>query len=262
MERKLTIGHNAGFFSCCMVRLCEIVEFLNRNKILPDVVDSSQQFSWYKKDNSKDLTFEYFDDYNNYIIIPNVKTRFHWTQQYANYSTINYDGVVPIFNKYFTPSYEIKDMIKNLEKKYDLDYENICVLFYRGNDKNRETLICSYEEYIPYAKKIKKENSNIKFLIQSDETEFITKMLETFPDESFYMKDEIRHMSKSNITVDYITPKVELLHFSKLYLAITVTMSKCKTVICGSGNCSLAIMLYRGNSNNVYQNLMGTWLTL
>lgn len=259
---KLTIAHNAGFFSCCMVRLCEIVDFLNRNKNLPDVVDSSQQFSWYKEDDSKDITFEYFDNYNNYTIRPEIKTRFHWTQQYTNYSTISYKDIQPIFFKYFSPSHEVKTMIKTIEDKYALDYKNLCVLFYRGNDKNRETLICSYDQYIPFAKKVKELNPNTRFLIQSDETEFIEQMLETFPDNSFYMKDEIRHMHKSDTTVDYTTPKNKLLYFSKLYLAITIIMSRCERVICGSGNCSLAIMLYRGNSNNVYQNLNGSWLTL
>ena len=48
--------------------------------------------------------------------------------------------------------------------------------------------------------------------------------------------------------------------FSKYYLAITLIMSKCKYIICGSGNCSMWIMLYRGNNNNVYQNLNNKWL--
>jgi hypothetical protein len=47
--------------------------------------------------------------------------------------------------------------------------------------------------------------------------------------------------------------------FSKYYLAITIIMSKCKYVICGSGNCSIWIMLYRGNNKNVCQYLDGTW---
>ena len=42
--------------------------------------------------------------------------------------------------------------------------------------------------------------------------------------------------------------------FSKYYLAITMIMSECKYVVCGSsGNCSIWIMFYRGNADNVYQ---------
>ena len=43
---------------------------------------------------------------------------------------------------------------KFIEKKYNLLYENICVLFYRGNDKNRETKKCSYDEYLIYANQL------------------------------------------------------------------------------------------------------------
>ena len=141
-----------------------------------------------------------------------------------------------------------------------MNYDNICVLFYRGNDKNTETLICNYDEYLIYANLVMKNNPNILFLIQSDETEFIDFMTQKFPKNSFYFKDEIRHMNKCNSTVDH-TMKEDIFTFSKYYLAITIIMSKCKYIICGSGNCSIWIMFYREHSNNVIQNLNGEWLT-
>ena len=42
-EKRCKITHNAGFFSCCSVKLTKIVEFINLNKKLPDSVDSSAQ---------------------------------------------------------------------------------------------------------------------------------------------------------------------------------------------------------------------------
>lgn len=63
----IKITHNAGFFSCCAIRLNKIVDFINLNKRLPDVVDSSQQFKLYKKQDmcNKDITFDYFEHYEN-----------------------------------------------------------------------------------------------------------------------------------------------------------------------------------------------------
>jgi hypothetical protein len=148
----------------------------------------------------------------------------------------------------------------NIEQKYNVVYGNICVLFYRGNDKNTETLICEYAEYIEYANKVMNENPNIKFLVQSDETEFIELMMKTYPNNAFYFKDEIRHINKCNSTVDVVF-KEQNYEFSKYYLAITIMMSKCKYIICGSGNCSLWIMLYRGNSKNVYQSTGDSWIS-
>ena len=96
------------------------------------------------------------------------------------------------------------------------------------------------------------------FLVQSDETEFIEFITNKFPNNSFYFKDEIRHMKKCSDTVDKKMSSQNY-EFSKKFLAITIIMSKCKYIICGSGNCDLWIMLYRGNTTNVIQNLKGNW---
>lgn len=254
----LYITHNAGFFSCCSVKLHNIINFFNINKQLPEHIDSSAQFNWYKSNKSIDVTYDYFDSINN-SIIHEIDIDYHHEHQFIDYSKLQYKNICPFIKKYFSPSLEIKNIIIDIEKKYDLNYENICVLFYRGNDKNTETKICEYSEYIIYAKKILNINPNILFLIQSDETEFIEEMTLTFPQNSFYLKDEIRHMKKCNGTVDNLI-RNEIEKYSKLYLAITIMMSKCNYIICGSGNCSIWIMLYRGNTNNVYQNLNNQWI--
>lgn len=255
----IKITHNAGFFSCCSVKLSHIVKFIKSEKKLPDNVDSSQQFRWYKKVWNQDITYDYFEHYEN---IPNISIKdeieYNHEHQFRNYSDIDYSGLNPLIQKYFSPSRETNEIINNIEKKYNLIYENICVLFYRGNDKNRETKKCSYDEYLNYANDLLKINPKLVFLIQSDETEFIQFMLYNFPNNSFYFKDEIRHMKKCNNTVD-ILMRSKNYEFSKKYLAITIIMSRCNYIICGSGNCDLWIMLYRGNNTNVIQNLNGNW---
>ncbi len=250
--------HNAGFFSCCSVKLSNIVDFINANSVLPYLVDSSNQFRWYKK-NDEDITYEYFEHYDN-ITDMNIKNPidYHWCHQFNNYSLLAYNTIVPLITKYFSPSTHINDIIQTLNQKYNLNYDNICVLFYRGNDKITETQLCSYNDYLIYANLIMKNNPNIVFLIQSDETEFIDFMSQQFPNNSFYFKDEIRHMNKCKNTVDRVM-KDKNYEFSKYYLAITIIMSKCKYIVCGSGNCSIWILLYRGNADGVYQNLNGVW---
>jgi hypothetical protein len=131
-------------------------------------------------------------------------------------------------------------------------------LFYRGNDKITETALPNYEDYLNYANKILKSNPSILFLLQSDETEFIEYMTNKLSN-TFYFKDEIRHMQKCCSTVDFVFKETNY-NFSKYYLAITIIMSKCKYIVCGSGNCSEWIMFYRGNNKNIYQFLNGTWL--
>lgn len=262
MYYMIKVTHNnAGFFSCCSVKLSTIAYFINLNKRLPDNVDSSEQFTWYKdkEKTNKDITYDYFEHYQNIrdvnIIHP---IRYHHEHQYKNYANIDYKCITPLIKKYFSPSAEINNIINDIEKKYNLEYENICVLFYRGNDKNRETKKCSYEEYLIYINKLLEKNPKLMFLVQSDETEFIEFITNKYPNNSFYFKDEIRHMKKCDDTVDKKMSS-QVFEFSKKYLAITVIMSKCKYIICGSGNCDIWIMLYRGNNKNVIQNLNGTW---
>jgi hypothetical protein len=257
----LKITHNAGFFSCCSVKLDNIINYVNHNNKLPDIVDSSQQFDWYKETNG-DITFTYFEHYNkiNVDITKLQNIDYYHNKQFEDYNKLDYAAICPYVKKYFSPSTNILNMIDYIEKKYNItNYNDICVLFYRGNDKIRETSLCTYEEIIEKANHVLKLNPNVKFLIQSDETEFIQKIIDTFPLNTFYFKDEIRHMPKNNSTVDKVFRNTNF-EFSQLYLAITIIMSKCNYIIFCSGNCSIWIMLYRENSNNMFQYLNGVWL--
>jgi hypothetical protein len=252
---SVIITHNFGFFSCCSVRLNMIVDYINKHKNLNFTVDSSKQFEWYKKNVKTDITFDYFKHYDDIKIdIDKEHIDFVHEYQYIDYNNLNYRTIVPVVKKYFTPSENIEEIVKNIEQKYNINYDNTCVLFYRGNDKQTETNLSSYAEYIPHINNIIAKNPEIKFLIQSDETEFIQEMIQLLQEKSFYFKDETRHIKKSSTTVDIVFKDQNSI-FSKYYLAITIIMSKCKYIICGSGNCSIWIMLFRGNCNNVYQYL-------
>jgi hypothetical protein len=224
-------------------------------------VDTSKTFEWYKPKHLKhtDIFHHFFAKDNISSIKYNQDVQYDPGFQFINYKTINYNAILPFVNKYFKLNNEIDGIVTNIETKYKLDYDNICVLFYRGNDKSKETKLSSYNDYIKYANEILKKNKNIRFLIQSDETEFIKTILNKF-NNSFYFKDEIRHMKKRNGTVDKVFNKSNY-KFSKKYLAITYIMSRCKYIVCGSGNCSIWIMFYRNNANNVYQFLNGKWFT-
>ena len=259
-KNSLVITHNAGFFSCCSVRLDKIVNYFNENKYLPNIVDSSKSFELYKTNTNVDITNEYFEDYNNITILkPKLNIDYIENYQFNDYSILDLNNINPLITKYFTPSYSVKEIIKKIENKYNIDYNNICVLFYRGNDKITETSLSSYNDYLEFTQQILAKNANVKFLIQSDETEFINFMKQQFPENHIIFNDEIRHMNKQSSSVD-LTMKNNVLEFSKNYLAITIIMSKCKYVICGSGNCSIWIMFYRNNSNNIVQYLNGNWI--
>ena len=261
-----THNHDAGFFSVCTVIVYGIIEYIEKNKKYPLKINSQNSFSWYKKDGETGSIFnDYFlentDPCMNYDFLTDIKDYFTDDSneiQFCNFSKLRYDMINPIIKNYFSPSKDILERIQLLDSKYSLDYENTCVLFYRGNDKATEMALCSYEDMYKIALQVQKENPVIKFLIQSDETEFIDYMIDKFPHSSFYFKNEIRHIKRSNDTVDRVYKHLNN-EFSKNFLAITLCMSKCRNIICESGNCSLWIMLFRNNSNGVCQFLNGNW---
>ena len=75
---------------------------------------------------------------------------------------------------------EIQNLVDSLKNNYNIDYDNTCAVLYRGNDKNRETNMGSYYTYIEKTKEIQNKNPGIKFLVQTDETEFLNDFLKNF----------------------------------------------------------------------------------
>jgi len=252
----LKITHNSGFFSCYSKRLEGIIWFFNKNKCLPDQVDSKEQFSLYKENSLDDLTSLYFQDNNINIEYKNTASFYNYIQ-FFDYKKIDFKTLNPFIEKYFLPSNHVLDFVSFYETKYHINYDNTCAVFYRGNDKSTETNIASYEIFISKAREIKKQNSNTKFLLQSDETEFLEEFLKEFPDSIFI--EEVPHMNKKNSSISHELPRIERAEFGVKFLAAVLVVSKCKYLITHSGNCGLWALLYRGNCDNVYQWLNNSW---
>tara|TARA_Y100000816_G_scaffold289112_1_gene274953 strand:- start:757 stop:1737 length:981 start_codon:yes stop_codon:yes gene_type:complete len=260
---QLDCHWNNGFFSNCSVLLHRIVEFVNNYKMHPNDIDTGRMWLRYRDGpNSmrKPLMIDnYFEDHK---IMKNVKIKhitnidYKHTYQYKNFYELDYKNIIPLTKRYFSPCEKIQELIEELENKYHIDYKNVCALFYRGNDKAKEMKLPDYDVFFERTKQILELNPSTIFLIQSDETEFIDFFLSKYPNNSFFFKDEIRHMTKRNSTVDDMrNNRLEgnIFYFSQYFLAIIIIMSKCKSIICPKGNCSIWIMFYRGNCENVYQ---------
>jgi len=256
----LKIRANCGFFSNCSQVLVAIIKYFNQTKALPDAVDCSDEcFDWYREGYIGDIRNIYF------VQSDSIPTTIECTsyigeqdRQYDIYKNIDYKQILPFIEKYFTPSETIRNEIDMLQRKFNIDYENTCVLFYRGNDKITEVPLCAYDDMIEKANEILLEKPDIRFLIQSDETEFIEKMTSAFPN-SFWFEGHTRHMPKQLSTVD-LTMRHNIHAFSRTFLAITILMSKCKYVICGTGNCSIWIAYFRGHAEGMHQFRNDTWV--
>ena len=165
---KLVITHNGGFFSCCTIRLIEIVNFFNNNKKLPTIVDSSTQFDFYKS-KSEDLSKFYFTEKENNIEY-NFDIKLSKTddeEQFSDYELLNISDVNPFVEKYFSLSDEVNSMVLKMGEKYNIEYENTIAVFYRGNDKVKETNIGSYDEFLNKTLECSNSNPEKKIIIQT-----------------------------------------------------------------------------------------------
>ena len=252
------ISHNSGFFSCCSVKLTEIVKFINLNKRLPDHVDSSKQFRLYKNDKNKDITFDYFEHYGNFqdvnIIYP---IKYHYSDQFKNYTALDYNCITPLIKTYFSPSAQINEIINDIEKKYNIVHANTVAVYYRGTDKFKETRLASFDDFYNQIIKIVNKNKHINILLQTDSAKFIDyindkKLINVViinENKTSYSNKGVHREQSCN------TNYLDMFYF----LSTIIILSKCRYIICSSGNCSIWTMLYRGNNQNVIQYLNGIW---
>jgi hypothetical protein len=255
MNDTLIIEHNAGFFSCCSIRLSHIINFFNNNKRLPNRVDSSNQFSFYKvhpHDTSSDLTKIFFEEFCDFNFHYETEIKYHHNWQFNDFRTLDVLSIKPFIKKYFTPSKYIIQIAKNFEQEYDINFEKTIVVFYRGTDKAKETKIASYDVFIEKAKEILKNNPNYKFLLQTDETEFLDLFYKNFPN-SFHIKKIPQGNKNNQVCVDRIVQGSDKFDLACNFFATILLMAKCSNIITHSGNGSSWIHLYRGNSDNMYQ---------
>jgi len=253
----LTITHNAGFFSCCTIRLIEIVNFFNKNKNLPTIVDSSRQFDFYKS-KPEDLSKFYFTEKENNIEY-NIDIKLSKTddeEQFSDYKLLNIIDINPFVEKYFNLSNEVNSMVLEMEQKYNIDYENTIAVFYRGNDKVKETNIGSYDEFLNKTLECSNSNPEKKIIIQTDDQGFLNYCKDKIDNSKIIVFDEIPSInSNPTMAVHHIIRPDDKKIFAAYFLAITKIVSKSNILITHSGNCGMWAILLRGNTNNVHQYL-------
>lgn len=254
MDKLIIPKHlpSAGFFSCCSVILHNIIKSIN-NGYIPTDLDTTGHFHLYKKSINTDIRTNFFSINNSIQItkpdIPIELSSYKYDYQFSEYNLINFKSINSIINKYFNPSPLINHIINTLTLKYSINYENICVIRYRGTDKVIETVKPQYDEFISKALQVKQKYPSIQFLILTDETEFLNYCIVNLP-ECIYFKELLTVSSSVGLGVhmNYNASKDIYYFVASIFIA-----SKCKYIITTSGNCDLWITLFRGNANGMLQ---------
>ena len=248
--------HNhGGFFSNCNIILSRIINYFNKNKQLPIDINTQDAFTIYKTQHNEDIyKFVFSNESYNFNYENEVKFNDEcYENQFSNYKLIKLNDIQPFLKKYFNLNMVILDNINILLKKYNIELNNeICGVFYRGNDKIKETQKPSYDEFILKAKQLKEKNMNIKFIVQTDELEFRNIFLSNFPNSIFFQElPAINSNNETNVS-RMVDNKIE--HVIN-FVSVIYIYSKLKYLITTSGNCELFIILYRNNTDNLFQYL-------
>ena len=257
---KIVVTHNAGFFSCCSMRLAEIIKYVNKYRKFP-IVDSSEQWSMYK-DSYGDITDSFFKtDIQDLKEITKDIVCNGWPfydndvdAQISPYKNLDFKELNFIIYKYFSLSDVVMQIYNTLISKYKIDLDKTIAIYYRGNDKHRETNLPSYEEFIQKIDELKAQYPDYKLLIQSDEVSIYEKILAKYPD-SIYFDEIAKSIPNANYSIAQIIPVGEKKSQAILFLAIVKIISQCSKIIFNSGNVSMWICFYRGNTDGIYQYL-------
>jgi len=250
--------HGAGFYSTTTLILFQIIKYVKLYGKQPIKFDFSNVFTWYNYNKNNNIFYVFFK-INDIDLLESISLKsFNYEEagniQFKKYNELNLDLYYKYVNVYFNLSDQVINIYQNLINKYKLNFNNICTLFLRGNDKATECDIPDYNKYIKKGTELLKLNRKLQFIIQSDEKEFIDTMKTNFPNNIIFI-DEIRVISKNiGQTVDKHGRTPELNHkYALNFLAIVYIMSQCKYVICNSGNISFWILMYRKHCVNFFQ---------
>lgn len=263
----LHIRHNAGFFSCSTIALQDIVIFHREHRKLPEV-DRSHQYAEYKNTPLQNLIPFYFHEKDNDIPFRDWYEISHDSRemQFSDYRKLDFAAASPFVDKFFQPSEHVLEIVKMYEEKYRIDYENTCGVLYRGNDKNRETTIAPYEEFLKRTQVIEyglglasPEAAMLSYFVLPDEPEFWQAFQAMYP-QSSVTPEELPICQNKDSAMFLELPQHERAEYGAKFLAAVIVMSRCKHLVTHSGNCGLWATLYRGNMDNVHQWLNDKWL--
>src|SRR3972149_8895959 len=265
LSRLQNIG-GWGFFYCCTVLLAQIINVANETNNYPTLVDTSEEAHSFTVINTSTLfdmynprkTGIFFDFFscNSEIIIPNsVPIDFHAMYQCNSYYTIDYHNICPVVKKYFSPSEKVLDVKKALIKNYTIEPEKCIGVYYRETDKCTETVLASFSQFKDKLDKIK---TGEKIVLVTDSQQCREYFEREYGDDLICFKEN--KVSNANVGIHFANSKSTNYNDMFNLFASLLIISGCKNILCGSGNGSLWIMLFRGNCEGIYQILDKKWI--
>lgn len=268
----MIVTHRSGFFSCYTVILYELINYFNNNNLsLPETLDTSKSFDLYKSDDNIDITNIFFDHYDNKTVEFQDKAVTNSIcndgfQKY-NYKNLAYIELLPFIQKYFNPTKKNLSIEENLLLKYKINLDNCIALYYRGTDKYTETPLDSFDSYynklIDIVSCYENMGKDLQIIVQTDSAHFLDFMKTKLSDFDLII---ISENAVSYTDKGIYNEKCRADNFGDIHFLFSTVLifSKCKHLICSSGNVSVVMMfyrfLYKNSIENIHQNYNLKWL--
>lgn len=237
---KQIIRDGGGVTSCLGVRLDNVIAFRKKFGVLPNYIDSTQQFLIYADSEPQDVAMYLLDVYTPDNELPNVD--FYHDMQFEWYDKINLknisklaDCICPLSPTVLAKAEQMKEIMGN----------RTCIL-YRGNDKGMEIKRTPYSAM----EELAIQTGASSFLVQTDEEDFYRWFKERFPNTICF--DEIPRINKNPDS--FVMPtQGNKVQFSINFLAALEAISSARKLIINTGNTGLWALLFRGTTKGVFQ---------
>ena len=254
-NNRLILPYNSGFFSCCSLACHDIIQFLKMEKKVP-IVDFSRAFGWYKDHANEDVYNKCFkpdinesinvDDYSSAVY--NQRSLFDYRHEPLNLTT-------SIVRRWFAPSDEVRGITDTFCNKYNIVPERTLAICFRGTDKHQDVMETPYNIFTSRVRGLIKTNNINRVLIQTDQRQFINFFKRRFPEiDSFFIEENPTTTTRKHL---YKYHDSTITHnkclYAQRFLATTILISRCNTVINHTGNVARWIVKYRGSTDNTLQ---------
>lgn len=242
---------NCGFYSNQFQVFCSLLTLMEHG-IIPDRIDYSMGYKHFKKNPDQDIYPLFHKINQNQSIDLYRKIDLPDANKFQKY-LYNFEIYNQITSRFFSPSDIISDRVQFLSEKYKIDYSNTISVLYRGTDKGTELKIASPENYLSVTKKLLKDNSDFKVLLQTDQTQVIEYFYSELGDKLIVF-EETPSTTSNRVIWSLMEEKGEdSIDWAQWFDAALRCVSKCKCVVNHTGNVGIFMNLYRGNIEEVYQ---------
>ena len=255
-DGTLFCSFQSGFFSTCSVTLWHIAEVLKRTGEMPERIDFSRAFRWFRNaqqtSDASDMYPLFFspgaiDATRGLTWLPRV--RYH-----GLYCWIDYRRFKPVMQRYFQPSEKARAFQSKWIARYDIDPAKTIAVVYRGTDKSTELALASPLAYVDQARTILERHPDFRILIQTDELAVRDLFIEAFGPRCFFIED--MPVSRHGVVVhelDDASLQRDRGEFGVMLVAVTELLSRAAFVVNHTGNLALWVCLWRGHSRGVVQ---------